>query len=99
MERYALIPGVASSGRLQQAAAEGDKTAALSALRDMLEALNRSWDGGGLYPHLLPGTQVAVGSVLLPGLLLELQREPELAFLQDEPEFQALLKRYGGGAH
>ena len=90
-ERYALIPGVASSGRLQQAAAEGDKTAALSALRDMLEALNRSWDGGGLYPHLLPGTQVAVGSVLLPGLLLELQREPELAFLQDEPEFQALL--------
>ena len=98
-ERYALIPGVASSGRLQQAAAEGDKTAALSALRDMLEALNRSWDGGGLYPHLLPGTQVAVGSVLLPGLLLELQREPELAFLQDEPEFQALLKRYGGGTH
>ena len=97
VERYALIPGVASSGRLQQAAAEGDKTAALSALRDMLEALNRSWDGGGLYPHLLPGTQVAVGSVLLPGLLLELQREPELAFLQDEPEFQALLKRYGGG--
>ena len=77
----------------------GDKTAALSALRDMLEALNRSWDGGGLYPHLLPGTQVAVGSVLLPGLLLELQREPELAFLQDEPEFQALLKRYGGGTH
>ena len=99
VERYALIPGVASSGRLQQAAAEGDKTAALSALRDMLEALNRSWDGGGLYPHLLPGTQVAVGSVLLPGLLLELQREPELAFLQDEPEFQALLKRYGGGTH
>ncbi|CUO45516.1 Uncharacterised protein [Flavonifractor plautii] len=99
MERYALIPGVASSGRLLQAAAEGDKTAALSALRDMLEALNRSWDGGGLYPHLLPGTQVAVGSVLLPGLLLELQREPELAFLQDEPEFQALLKRYGGGTH
>ena len=97
VERYALIPGVASSGRLLQAAAEGDKTAALSALRDMLEALNRSWDGGGLYPHLLPGTQVAVGSVLLPGLLLELQREPELAFLQDEPEFQALLKRYGGG--
>ena len=47
VERYALIPGVASSGRLQQAAAEGDKTAALSALRDMLEALNRSWDGGG----------------------------------------------------
>jgi len=42
---------------------------------------------------------VAVGSVLLPGLLLELQREPELAFLQDEPEFQALLKRYGGGTH
>ena len=74
-ERYALIPGVASSGRLQQAAAEGDKTAALSALRDMLEALNRSWDGGGLYPHLLPGTQVAVGSVLLPGLLLELQQQ------------------------
>ena len=71
VERYALIPGVASSGRLQQAAAEGDKTAALSALRDMLEALNRSWDGGGLYPHLLPGTQVAVGSVLLPGLLSE----------------------------
>ena len=99
VERYALIPGVASSGRLLQAAAEGDKTAALSALRDMLEALNRSWDGGGLYPHLLPGTQVAVGSVLLPGLLLELQREPELAFLQDEPEFQALLKRYGGGTH
>ena len=99
VERYTLIPGVASSGRLLQAAAEGDKTAALSALRDMLEALNRSWDGGGLYPHLLPGTQVAVGSVLLPGLLLELQREPELAFLQDEPEFQALLKRYGGGTH
>ena len=98
-ERYALIPGVASSGRLQQAAAEGDKTAALSALRDMLEALNRSWDGGGLYPHLLPGTQVAVGSGLLPGLLLELQREPELAFLQDEPDFLALLKRYGGGTH
>ena len=99
VERYALIPGVASSGRLQQAAAEGDKTAALSALRDMLEALNRSWDGGGLYPHLLPGTQVAVGSVLLPGLLLELQREPELAFLQDEPELEHLLDVFDGQPH
>ena len=75
-ERYALIPGVASSGRLQQAAAEGDKTAALSALRDMLEALNRSWDGGGSIPTFCPVRRWPSGPVLLPGLLLELQRSP-----------------------
>ena len=98
-ERYALIPGVASSGRLQQAAAEGTRRPPCLPCGICWRRSTAPGTAGGSIPHLLPGTQVAVGSVLLPGLLLELQREPELAFLQDEPEFQALLKRYGGGTH
>lgn len=60
-ERYAMPPGTAPAGRLQQAVAERDRDGALSALRALVEGLNQPWDDGGLYPHLNGGDATPVG--------------------------------------
>ena len=87
---FALPGGTGPAGPLQQAAAEGDRAAALAALRALLEGLGRPWDGDGLYPHLAP-EPVNVGEALLPGMARALLTDPTLAFLRDDPEFGALL--------
>ena len=90
-ERYAMPPGTAPAGRLQQAVAEQDRAGTLSALRELVEGLNRPWVDGGLYPHLNSGDAAPVGAVLLPGMARAIREDEELAFLRGEPEFEALL--------
>ena len=89
--RYALPCDISPAGRLQQAAAEGDRPEALAALRALVEGLGRPWDGGGLYPHLVGEEPVAVGAPLLPGMARALLADESLSFLRDDPEFQRLL--------
>ena len=89
--RYALPCDISPAGRLQQAAAEGDRAEALAALRALVEGLERPWDGGGLYPHLVGEEPVAVGAPLLPGMARALLADESLSFLRDDPEFQRLL--------
>ena len=90
-ERYAMPPGTAPAGRLQQAVAERDRDGALSALRALVEGLNQPWDDGGLYPHLNGGDATPVGAVLLPGMVKSIREDEELSFLRDDPELEAIL--------
>ena len=93
-ERYAMPPGTAPAGRLQQAAAERDRAGAISALRALVEGLGRPWDDGGLYPHLNGGDAAPVGAVLLPGMVKAIREDEELSFLRDDPELEALLASF-----
>lgn len=95
--RYALPCGTSPAGRLQQAAAEGDRAEALAALRALVEGLEQPWDGGGLYPHLAGKEPVAVGAALLPGMARALLTDKSLSFLRDDPEFRQLLDRLPQG--
>ena len=90
-ERYAMPPGTAPAGRLQQAVAERDRDGALSALRALVAGLNQPWDDGGLYPHLNGGDATPVGAVLLPGMVKSIREDEELSFLRDDPELEAIL--------
>ena len=81
----------------QLAAADRDGPRALELLDRLLHSLTVPWDlaASPLYPHL--PTKDAVGEdqrSLIPVLLDSMERDPDCAFLREEPGYRDLVDRY-----
>jgi len=82
---------------LEVAVEKQDAAGAISVLETMLQALLSPWkmNEAPLFRHIAPkGQPVPFGTEALPGLLAELEHHPKYEFLQREPAFRRLLKRY-----
>lgn len=83
-------------GPFQLAVASKDITQSVALIRKMLDTMSTSWDvhASPLYRRIATSnTGVSLGK-MVQTLLQGLKQAPEYAFLQDDPEFQALLKEY-----
>lgn len=98
VERYHMMPGTAPVGALMEGVRRRDRDMVLAAAREMLEGLERPWDGGFLYPHLTPEGAKRVGASLTAGMAAALLTDPDMAFLRDDPELRALAERFAGAA-
>lgn len=84
----------------QIAVAQQDTAQTVSLLRTMLEALSGTWDfrSSPLYNRVdHPGDARSAARLLQP-LLLGLQQDPAYAYLQDDPEFRALLQEFASSS-
>lgn len=90
--------GYAASGApFQVAVAEQDGPTALEVLEEMLHSLTDPWvvNASPLYRRIPPKDGSGEGqSMLLPLLLDELERDPECAFLREQPGYRPLVERY-----
>ena len=89
---YAVLPTP-----FQLAVAEQDGPKALTLLERLLRSLTIPWDlaASPLYPHL--PTKDAVGEdqrAIIPVLLDSAERDPECAFLREQPGYARLAERY-----
>lgn len=93
-----LWPFGKSAAAMGLAMERREAAAGMAALEKVLAGLLQPWDVGKspLYRHIAPKfrDQPSPGAKMLPGLLAELERDPQYAFLRADPAFWDLLKRY-----
>ena len=81
----------------QLAAAEKDGPKALALLDRLLHSLTVLWDlaASPLYPHLPTKDAMREDQLsLIPIILKDMERDPDCAFLREEPAYQELVKKY-----
>lgn len=84
-------------GPLQVAVARENVPDSIALLKSLLAAAFTPWEikKSSLYRHIaVKANQENVGAQMLPGLLSELENDPNYAFLHSNAEFQQLVKLY-----
>lgn len=93
-----LWPFGKSAAAMGLALERREAAAGMAALEKVLAGLLQPWDVGKspLYRHIAPKfrDQPSPGAKMLPGLLAELERDAQYAFLREDPAFWDLLGRY-----
>lgn len=100
IELYEMWEYSAYTAEFQLAVACQDKAACMQILKKMLPALEKDWNPADkkLYSHIREKEgkerRLAMRKQLLQGIIQELPRDGEMAFLKDEEEFKQLINRY-----
>lgn len=92
---FDLSPYAASAGLFQLASARKDVRQSVRLLREMLSSLSRKWSfqSSPLYHRTALGSPAA-SMENMTNLLVRGLQAPEYTYLQEDPEFQALMKDF-----